>query len=382
MKTLWNHTNSLVFWMIFVGVITGVGVLSGVIGCDKEPPLKIGFVGGLTGRLSDLGMLGRDGVMLAVEQINEAGGIRGRPIELLVKDDRQDPDVARQVDKELLTEGVVVVIGHMTSAMSVAAVPLMNQNQVVLISPTTSANELSDLDDYFFRVCPESKTQTEQLVYHAFHVMGLRKMSGIFDLSNRSFAEELYTNFISKFEEMGGRIAYTTTFTSDENLSYLEMTKQLLDSDPEGLFIVAGAIDTALICQQVRKFEPALPIISSAWALTPDLIQHGGSAVEGLIFSESFYKESSYEPYVKFARQFQERFGKEPGFAGTFSYEAAQVVFTALSIADDAACLKETFLTQRIFPGLQGDIRFNRYGDAQRKRFLITVRNGQFLTIE
>jgi branched-chain amino acid transport system substrate-binding protein len=76
-----------------------------MIGCEKKKePIKVGFVGGLTGRLSDLGSGGRNGVMLAVEEINNAGGISGRPVELITKDDKQDPEVAVKVDKELIDE--------------------------------------------------------------------------------------------------------------------------------------------------------------------------------------------------------------------------------------------------------------------------------------
>jgi branched-chain amino acid transport system substrate-binding protein len=353
-----------------------------LMGCENKTSIKVGFAGCLSGRLSDLGTAGRNGLMLAVEQVNEAGGINGRPVDLIIKDDKHDPDVAIQVDKELIEEGVVAIIGHMTSAMSVAAVPLINKEKMLMISPTTSTNELTGIDDYFLRICPESKTQTDQLASHAFNIMNLRKMAGVYDLSNRAFAEGLYKNFTSEFKKMGGTVVFTKTFTSGEEVSYLDLAKTLLASDPEGLFMIAGALDTAMICQQVRKFGSELPIISSAWAFTPDLIQHGGSAVEGLIFSESFYKESKHENYLKFKTQFSERFGKEPGFAETFSYEATQVLVTALLKINNVKQLKDTILKQQIFSGLQGDIRIDQYGDAKRKRFLITVKDGQFITME
>lgn len=100
-------------------------VLSGG-GCDRNEPIKLGFVGGLTGRNSNLGVAGREGALLAVEQANEKGGIKGRQIRLIVKNDEQNSDVALKVDKELIEEGAVAIVGHMTSSMSLAAVPLMN----------------------------------------------------------------------------------------------------------------------------------------------------------------------------------------------------------------------------------------------------------------
>jgi branched-chain amino acid transport system substrate-binding protein len=351
-------------------------------GCKRHNPIKIGFAGCLTGRLSDLGVAGRNGVILAVEQINTAGGIQGRPIELLVRDDQHDPEIAKQVDQDLIDAGVAAIIGHLTSAMSMAAVPLVNEEQMVLISPTTSTNELTGLDDYFLRVCPSSNTQTDQLARYAFTTMGLRKIASVYDLSNRAFAEGLYQNFKTQFENMGGTLVHTTTFTSGEPISYLTLTRNLLDVEADGLFIVASALDTALLCQQLRKENVDIPIISSAWAFTPDIIRHGGSAVEGLIFSEAYYKESKHPDYLAFQREFRNRFGHEPGFAGTFSYEAARVVFTALAQTDDSSRLKEVIIAHQVFAGLQGQIRIDRYGDAQRKRFVITIKNGQFVTVD
>lgn len=127
------------------------------LGCSKKKPVKIGFAGTLTGRLSDLGTAGRNGVMLAVEDINKSGGINGHPVELLIRDDKHDPLVSREVSQDLVNEGVVAIIGHMTSVASVASVPVVNKENVVMISPTTSANDLTGIDDYFFRVYSPSR---------------------------------------------------------------------------------------------------------------------------------------------------------------------------------------------------------------------------------
>lgn len=115
-------------------------------GCFKKKPVKIGFIGGLTGRVADLGTSGRDGVLLAVEEQNGKGGINGSPIELIIKNDRHDAETAKKVAMKLIDEGVTAVIGNMTSSMSVVTVPLINEHKVLMISPTTSTNSLTGQD--------------------------------------------------------------------------------------------------------------------------------------------------------------------------------------------------------------------------------------------
>ncbi len=370
------------FFPIILNLIILVVILTGCGKKEKEP-IKIGFVGGLTGRISDLGISGKQGVSLAVEQINQAGGINGRPVELIIKNDKQDPEVAVQVDQELIKEGVVAIIGHITSSMSMVAVPQINKEKIVMLSPTASTNDLAGIDDYFLRVQPPNIKEDYHLAQHAFKGMKLRKMAGVYDLSNRAYTEGCYSNFVSKFESMGGTLIFTTTFTSGQEVSHLDIAKNILNSNPEGLMIAAGALDTAMICQHLRKLGSHIPVVSSGWAMTPDFLQHGGTAVEGVVFSiPGYVKDSKDKRYLEFRKQFNERFGKEPNFSSVNSYEAAQVLFIVLSKTDDVEKIKDTILNQQIFPGLQGDIKIDKYGDADRKAILQTVKNGQYKTME
>ncbi len=103
-----------------------------IAGCDDKKPVRIGFAGGLTGRVSALGTAGRDGVVLAVEEINSRGGLNGRPVELVVRDDKQEPEPALAVDRELIDEGAAAIIGHMTSSMTLAVQELVNKEKILI----------------------------------------------------------------------------------------------------------------------------------------------------------------------------------------------------------------------------------------------------------
>jgi branched-chain amino acid transport system substrate-binding protein len=352
-----------------------------VTGCGPKRPIKVGFVGCLTGRLSDLGLAGRNAVMLAVEEVNQAGGIQGRPVELLIRDDKHDPDVALQVDAELIEEEVVAIIGHMTSTMTLTAIPLINEKRMLLLSPTTSTNELTGIDDYFVRVMPPNISETQHLSQHLFETVGARKLACVYDLSNQAFTEEWYRNFSTAFETLGGTVPFRATFTSGEDVSYLELAQNIINADTDGLVIIAGALDTAMICQQLRKLEAELLIVSSGWSKSQDLIQHGGLAVEGILISEAYDQQSQDETYLAFRDRYEERFGRKVGFAAVFGYNAAHVLFQAFSRKTRQQSLKDALINQT-FDGLQGDITLDQYGENTQRRFLVTVKNGRFVTIE
>jgi branched-chain amino acid transport system substrate-binding protein len=144
--------------------------------CQKvEPPIKIGFLGCLTGRSADLGVAGRDGFLLAIDEMNAVGGINGRKIIPVVRDDALDSEKAKLAAIELLAESVSFIVGPMTSQMAMTVVPAVNAAKVPLISPTVSTNQLIGLDDYFFRVY---YANSQAAMAMADHVMksGLKKV--------------------------------------------------------------------------------------------------------------------------------------------------------------------------------------------------------------
>ena len=109
------------------GAIIILGVLI-LLSCTPPEPIRIGFVGGTSGRVADLGIAGRDAVVLAVELRNQTGGVAGRKVDLLIKDDEQNPEVAQRVVRELIDQGAVAIVGPMTSAMALAVVPIANES--------------------------------------------------------------------------------------------------------------------------------------------------------------------------------------------------------------------------------------------------------------
>ena len=126
--------------------LAGLALMLGA--CGPKEPVRIGFIGELTGNSADLGEAGRNGAMLAIETINLAGGINGQRVELLARDTGSTPESATRSADELLDAKVVAVIGPMTSGMTKAILPAHEAAKVVLISPTATAISLSGQNDY------------------------------------------------------------------------------------------------------------------------------------------------------------------------------------------------------------------------------------------
>ncbi|NNG00687.1 MAG: ABC transporter substrate-binding protein [Desulfobacteraceae bacterium] len=358
-------------WVLFISV-----------GCSAKDPVRIGFVGGITGRVADLGIAGRDGVILAVEEKNAHGGINGSAIELIIKDDEQQSDIAVKVDRELIEAGVCAIIGHMTSAMSVAGVPIANENKILLISPTTSTNALSGLDDYFYRVFPNSAQTSTLLADKVFNRFGLRRVSAVIDITNREHTESAFDAFRDRFEALGGKITAVDTFLSGPDISFMKMAEAVVSRNADCIYILANALDSAMLLQQLHKLGSNTQVVSSDWSATDELVHFGGSAAEGLFFMHTLDANSTAPRYLAFSQNFYDRFGRKPGFAACHAYDAAQILFAALEKDPDAAVIRETIHDIGTFNGLQGLIRFDESGDVIRDHFPVRVKNGLFISGE
>jgi branched-chain amino acid transport system substrate-binding protein len=321
-------------------------------------------------------------VLLAVEEVNRTGGIRGREIMLTAKDDRHDPEEARRVDRELIEEGVAAIIGHMTSAMTAAVLPLINEKRMLMIAPTVSSDEFSGIDDYFLRVMAPSLQESVRLAQAAFSMRGSRHVFVVYDEANASYSRRYLEAFVGEFQRLGGKVAGAEAFFSAREWRPAETAQNVVAAGADGVLLVAGAGDAAMLCQQLRKIGSDIPVFAAGWAMTDEFLRTGGPAVGSTVFSHVFDRESRTPGYLKFKKEFSDRFGREPDFAAMYAYEAAGVLFEAIATVGPSGPLKETIIRKGTFQGLQGDFALDRFGDAVRSRVIVIVRDGRFVTAE
>jgi len=332
--------------------------------------------------VADLGVGGRNGVLLAVEERNDHGGINGRPIELIICDDEQNLGTAKKVAGELVDRKVEAIIGPMTSSVAQVIVPIVNKARLVTVSPTVTTTDLSGLDDYFLRVLPDTKTYAPKSALFHFKKLGLRRAALIYDAGNSSYTVSWLSAFRKTFEELGGRIVAVNSFNSGGNVSFTPIVRDLLQHRPDLVVLVCSAVDSALLCQQVRKLAPHVTISISEWGSTERFIELGGAAVEGVYIAEFVDYANTTPRYLNFLSAYRKRFGQDPGFSGIAGYDAATVVMDALAARKEGSDLKVSILATGVFQGVQRKISLNRFGDTEGTTFISVVKNGRFLTLE
>lgn len=367
----------MVLSMRFIACGALLALLGGLCACGKPEPVRLGFVGGLSGRVADLGIGGRNGATIAVEEINAAGGVKGRPVELLVRNDEQDPQLAIKAVDELMSLPVDAIVGHTTSAMSVTTAARVSERKIVMVSPTSTTDELSLRDDFFFRVVAATR---ENAARNATYYLsrGFKRAAVIYDLNNKAYSESWFKAFATPFKQGGGQILSASTFTSRPEMHFAELADAALASSPDLVILVTNAVDTALIAQQIRKRTPTVQLATAEWGGSEKLIEMGGRAVDGMLVSQYFDRNSSAPTYAAFKRRYVQRFGEEPGYAAVCGYDAARVLLIGLQAQKAGEDLKQTLLRLGRFDLSQGPLIIDRFGDAKRAVVITTIRDGHF----
>ncbi len=344
--------------------------------CSPSEPIKIGLLAGLSDRGSDFGESVRNGVILAVEQQNQAGGINGRKIELLVRDDGQDKAKATQAAQELIALRPDIIIGPVTSSMATVVLPLMEQAGQVFISPTVASTNFYGKDDNFFRV---NCTTREAAIQHArvLFKRGTRLAGLAFDASNLPFSGTWVEAFSAEFKQLGGAVSGTAGFESSATTSFSDVITRLLDSKPEALIFVASTLDTSRLAQQARRLAPGLQLSSSEWAASAEaLSEMGGSAVEGMLITHAYNRDDSGAAYQNFRSAFKNRFQREFGSFSLLAYDTANIVFAAMKQRSGNESMKGALLKYGPYKGVQQDIVFDASGDATRMVYFTEIRSG------
>ncbi len=348
-----------------------------LVGCEEPAPVQVGFIGGLSGRSSDIGEASRNAVQLAIEQINARGGINGRAVELLVRDDANDPDAAAEVVRELYQAGVDAIIGPNNSSIAAAMLPVVNELQVVTISPTASSLVLAGHDDYLFRI--NWTTRDNAIIYAQRYLeRGVRNIAVALDANNIIFSQSWLDEFRGPYESGGGRITATDAFDASDARGFADTAALLLAARPDAILFVANSVDTAQLAQQIRKLDSDILLVAAEWAASERLLQLGGRAIEGMELVQSYDRSDDSAHYAAFRDAYRARFAAEPGYSSLAAYDAATMLFTALAQSEDGVPLKRKLVEIGAVQGLQQMVRFDASGDAQRRAFFVVIRDGTF----
>lgn len=353
-------------------------------GCGSEAPLKVGFIGGLSGRFSDLGTSGRNGAIVAVDWRNARGGVNGRPVTLLIRDDEQNPHSATRAFQSLLAEDAVAIVGPMTSSIATTLTPLAEREKIVLMGGTIVTNQLSGKDDYLLRVISDASVYATQTARHLESIAAGESTVVVYDLANRDYSEDWARAYAAEAARIGNRSVTLLPFDSrsvDSRLAIADRVFTDRDKPPQRLVLVCASRDAVAVASAARLRHPSIGLAAAAWAGTEQMLEEGGPRINGMVVQLYHNVDDSGESFRSFSGEYVQRFGRRPDYAAVIAFEAMNVLLDGLERNPKRAGLREAILAHRQFSGLSGMITLDATGDAIRPYFAAVVKNGRYVAL-
>lgn len=340
-------------------------------------PIYIGLMAPMSGDYAEYGMFFREGIGLAVEEINKAGGIQRRPIELIVGDSKADPKEAVLVaQKFVVNPKMLAAIGDFTSSCAMAAAPVYEEAKMVEFSPTSSHPDFTKKGRFMFRNTPTQEYEAPFLARWAVKDLGKKKVATIYIQNDWGLSTNKY--FVETAKSLGGEVVASEAFLPGEKDFNAVLTK-IKNKNPELLYLGAMYAETALITTQMKKMR-FQPIIMGCTAVySPKLIELAGDAVEGLLANALFFPEFDRPEVKRFHRAFVEKYKKEPNSFAAIAYDAMNVLANAITIAGpDREKIRDALAATKNFPGATGAATFVG-GDVVKEYGKIMVKNGKWI---
>lgn len=362
-----------IFVLLFIFCLAAAIIFSA---CNKqEPPVKIGLSINLSGRGGDAGEHIRDGALLAVEEVNNRGGIKNRPFELLIRDDQNSDSGIQKADESLIAEGVVAIIGHSYSSATLKAYPYVTEHNTLLVTGYTGTTQLSGKDDLFIRTsvdCVLYGQKTAELLNN----QDVHSVAFLMDMTNPAFVTE-YSQQTQK--HFAGK-NYEVRFDSRKQTDWNRIIAELIDGKPDAIVFLTEASMTGVALQKLKARAYKGKRIATPWAQSPGLMRYAGSSAEGLRIISFIDPDNNRPQYLKFATNLEQKFHKKVSARSVRAYELVMILADALERCDkiNSLELKKAMLSGN-YSTLIGNVKFDRYGDVIRPLYEIVVKDGRFI---
>ncbi len=369
------------------GIVLLLAVLVAAAGCtglqagpqQQAPTYKLGFMGPLTGNSQWYGDHQLKAIQIAADEINAAGGIDGKKLEIVAEDDGCLPKNGPGVLEKLVdTDGVKVIVGPYCSPVCMSAAPLAEAKKVVLFN-TCATDKLREAGEYIFRNKPGSAAEAGAVAEFAARHDGVKQVAILH--FNNDYGVALRDAFKQAFEAAGGKVTGAEAFDPGST-EYRTQLSKLAAANPEAIYLVGYAKEDGWALRQAREMGLKQRFYGSLPVENADFLTNAGEAAEGIVYP-SLYDAHADNPLTKsFNEKFRARYGEDSEMWGALYYDSVMMLKPALEkCGEDAACVKDELLKTKGFEGAAGTTSMDGKGDAVKPFLFKTVKGGKFTAL-
>ncbi len=365
-------------WLISGMAVVALGLWAGCGGGSTSNDIPIGEYSAMTGTTATFGQSTHRGLMMAVDEINAAGGVLGRKIRLLTEDTQSKPEeAATAVTKLISRDGVKAVIGEVSSSRSLAAAPICQANNIPMVSNASTNPEVTKKGDYIFRVCYIDPFQGEVMARFVYTTLGLRKVAILKDIKN-DYSIGLAQYFEETFLKLGGEVVATQAY-SEGDIDFKAQLTALKGAEPEAVIVPGYYTEAALVVKQARELNMTMPFVGGDGWDSAKLVEIGGASMNNTYFSTAYTADDPDSVVQNFVKKYTTRYNDKPDAFAALGYDAGLILFDAIRRAGsvEGAKIRDALAATRDFRGVTGTITIDRDRNARKPIVIIAVVDGR-----
>jgi branched-chain amino acid transport system substrate-binding protein len=359
-----------------IAIIIALGIGFWLVSRQKPETnsINIGAVLPLTGSAAQWGGPARDGALLAIDEINNEGGINGKKISLIVEDDKCDPTTGVSATQKLLnSDNPVAIMGAVCSSVTLAIAPIAERDKEILVSPASTNPQITSAGDYIFRVIPTDALRGKVFADY-ISSQGHKNVSILYINNDGGVGNK--DAFSTYFQQAGGKIVSVESYAQDARDMRTQLTK-IKQAKPDAVLIVSYPDDTPIVLRQAQELALGVPLFFQTEALDdPAVIQKAGNAAEGAIYILPAKPEGNVA--VNFAAQYKEKYGRDPETFAAESYDTIKLLAAIMKSQPNISSesIKTGLYATKNYEGASGVITFDENGDVIKPMAIKKINGG------
>lgn len=325
---------------------------------ESSTSVKIGFIGPLTGDYANYGVRCQQAAELKINEVNAAGGINGSSIILISEDSEGSPEKAVACYEKLVnTDKVCCIVGPVLTGEAFAVAEKCQEDGILMISPSASHKDITNIGDFVFRTTPSDGLQGEIAGYYFANELGYKKIAVLY--AKNDYSQGLYEGMKESFEKCGGKIiAVETCMVGDKDFK-TQLTK-IKQTDAEAIYIPNYTAEMAQTLEQAAQVGVKIPFLSGDGFTDAEIYNLAGDYTEGVIY----IGPTEVEENLGFNKAFKDAYGVEIGAFSSNCYDATGIVIDAIKKAGTGRkAIRDAVAATKDYQGVLGTVNFQANGD-------------------
>ena len=317
---------------------------------------------------------------MAADEINKAGGIDGRTIQIITEDDQGEPNKAATVVTKLINQDkVIALLGEVASSNSLAAAPKAQGSKVPMISPSSTNPAVTQVGDYIFRVCFIDPFQGEVMAKFSANNLKAKRAAILYDF-NSDYSRGLYQFFKRSFTQLGGQIVSEQSYTQGDRDFSGQLTA-IRSSNPEVIYVPGYYGEVGVIANQTKQLGIKAPLLGGDGWDAPQLWQLGGASLNGDYISNHYSVDDPSPAIQKFVADYKGRYNILPDALAALGYDSMKVLADAIKRAGttENVKLRDAIAQTKNFPGVTGQITIDGDRNAVKPAVVLKLQDGKFV---